>query len=502
MITLVEATEQTTLPDEKPFYPKRPHRKSRTGCKACKSRKVKCDESRPTCRRCILRNTACVYHGSSPSQQESTSWSSSAASSSPGISDHEILTTLTYEPLFMPSSERDAVDMKLLWFYTTTTYRYCFAIQDGRAKRIDDILKVKIPRHAFEFPFLMDCLLATSALQLQLLNQDIQPSRAVRYRVRALEGYRMAINKARPETFPALIACSLLITNLSSQMFREESTSELHIVDWMVVWRGISLMIDMVSPRRLWELGMAELFLRPSIDLNEAAFHIPSDLLSVISSIKMDDPEYSDIGTYYTTLKYLGSLYSALSEGLSPIVTLRILTWSTFIPEAFVELGRQRQPRALIILAHYLIFMKTIDDLWWVKGIGDREIGGILHYLGDAWSQQLAMPRLALSMDNRLDVARLLLNNENWESPTGYKRDYESRDSPTQTFPLVDNQGKRTTSIPTHPGALYPSVSSSPPPWDTRGYQRDKLTLVASSTHSPSVTLGPINLDGPNDDEV
>ncbi|KAM5350097.1 hypothetical protein ACJ41O_006602 [Fusarium nematophilum] len=254
--------------------------------------------------------------------------------------------------------------MKLLWFYINNTRSNPFVTEATRIKRMDNIFQKKIPCHAFEYPFLMDCLLAASALQLQLLNQDIDGVRAAQYRARALEGYRMAIREAKPETSSALIAFSLLLAYLSSHMFREEGTKELYIVDWMIVWRGIGLVIDIVSPRKLWESGMAELFLRPSIDLNEAAFHIPNTLLSMITSIKTEDSDYPDVSAYYTTLQYLGSLYSALSHSSSPVMNLRIITWFTFIPEAFVELCRKRRPRALVILAHYLIFIKTIADLW------------------------------------------------------------------------------------------------------------------------------------------
>ncbi|KAK1986034.1 hypothetical protein LZ30DRAFT_328271 [Colletotrichum cereale] len=482
-------TATSSHTDDKPYHSKRPHKKSRTGCKNCKTRKVKCDESRPVCRNCMLRKADCVFPGLSHSHSEHRprSPSNSSADAVPPArsrqgsyagSDDDYNALVMREPLFIPAGDRDATDMKLLWFYTTNTFT-SFATQAGRVKRIDDILKIKIPGHAFESPFLMDCLLGTSALQLQHLKQDIEPSRVLRYRARAFEGYRKAIEEGKPETFPALIATSLLLTALSSQMFREEGTKDLYIIDWMVVWRGIGLMIDMATPQAFWESGIAELFMRPPIDLDEAAKHIPNDLLFMISSIQPGDPDYEDVPTYYDTLKYLGSLYAELANGFSPIMTLRVVTWFTFIPKGFVELGREKRPRALVILAHYLMFMKAARSLWWIEGIGDREIAGIVRYLGESWSEELAAPRLCLLLDDQTDIARLILADPDWESPIDYIN-ARRQDPRTEMLTWIDDSGKRYRSMPQRVGDLFPA---DPAPrtleWGREGYQQDSIMMSA-----------------------
>ncbi|CRK17974.1 hypothetical protein BN1708_017617, partial [Verticillium longisporum] len=113
-------------------------------------------------------------------------------------------------------------------------------------------------------------------------------------------------------------------------MFREVTTKRLHILDWMVVWRGIGLMIRLASPRKLWEAGLAELFFRPPIDLNSSSLHIPNNLLFMVSTIRDDDPDHAHVDTYYHCLQYLGSLYQELRQGLSSILNIRAMTWFTF----------------------------------------------------------------------------------------------------------------------------------------------------------------------------
>ncbi|KAF2820279.1 hypothetical protein CC86DRAFT_119122 [Ophiobolus disseminans] len=42
---------------------RRPHRKVKTGCQTCKTRRVKCDQSFPACKRCVSMGRACEGYG-------------------------------------------------------------------------------------------------------------------------------------------------------------------------------------------------------------------------------------------------------------------------------------------------------------------------------------------------------------------------------------------------------------------------------------------------------
>lgn len=439
---------------DKPYHTKRPHKKSRTGCKNCKARKVKCDEVRPTCRSCRLRKTQCVYPNPSPAAAAGTGTTASksqdlsvllaraGSSSVAGASDDgspfslpfhrrpsaestnddgmsvimsETSSVLT-QPLFRPPN-LESVDMKLLWFYTTTTAN-SFSTDAGGPNDVDDILKVRVVQIAFETPFLMDSLFALSCLHLQTMKQDCDPNRALAYRARSFEGYRRAVEKADPKTFPAMIANSLLLTALSSATFRDKDAKDLFIIDWMIVWRGIGLMIDMISVEALLGSGMAQLFYRPPIDLEKSAAAIPNHLLFMISSIKPGDIDYPDVQDYYETLKYLGSLFLYLRQGICSIMNLRIVTWFTFIPRPFLELARALRPRALVILAHYAAFTKIPQSIWWLQGIGARTLGDICPRLGPEWQHLLLMPQMVRHVEGALPVARILLEDNDWEPPT------------------------------------------------------------------------------------
>ncbi|CAK7264954.1 hypothetical protein SEPCBS119000_001256 [Sporothrix epigloea] len=497
----------------RPYYAKRPHKKSRAGCINCKTRKVKCNEERPRCRACTLRRESCVYpsavqtsntstatsaapprtaRSTAAARAEAASLNATAASRTPmssylspsssssesgsvvhysqgtspaTVSSADDLALATWglgssrgkprglqyeggsciadngfhlvnEPLYVPAAI-DQVDMKLLWFYTIKGYDGV-AAEAGYQPKVDEILQVAIPQHAFATPFLMDCLLALSALQLQLHDQPIAPSRVLTYRARAFAGYRKAVEEATPERYPALLACSLLLCALSSEMFRDAESTPLYILDWMVVWRGIGLMVKTIDPDILIESNMHMLFARPPINLDSSTKHIPNQLLFMVSSIGHDDPDFTHIDAYYKTLKLLGSLYRELESGIGRILSLRIITWLTFLPKSFVDIARERRPRALVILAHYLAFVKLCNRLWWMRGIADKEIRDILNVLEESWLTYIKGPIAVLDTTDDIEIGKILLNDNSWK-PAHFHDPV--RDEQTKGLTLVDDCG-------------------------------------------------------------
>ncbi|OAA67326.1 Zn(2)-C6 fungal-type DNA-binding domain protein [Niveomyces insectorum RCEF 264] len=370
---------------------------------------------------------------------------------------------LLEEPLFLPP-QVDETDIKLFWFYTTKGFD-SFAAGAGNQPKVDEIMQVIIPRHAFERRFLMDCLLALSALELQRLNQPIDAARTLMYRARAYAGYRSAIEEARPETFPALLACSLLLCALSSETFRDPDSRPLYILDWMIVWRGIGLIVRIIRPEKFHESGMAMLFARPPINLDASARHTPNHLLFMVSAIRPDDPDFAQVGVYYETLKYLGSLYRELESGFGRMLQLRVITWFTFVPEAFITLARQCRPRALVIVAHYLAFVKLCKRVWWMAGIADKQIGDIRNALDDEWHPYLSAPLAVLKTDDSIALGRILLNDEQWMPDANYETARKLR---PKSLSLVDDKGHDVV----FDGKWARARSGDAPEWNARSIPR------------------------------
>ncbi|KAL1838893.1 hypothetical protein VTJ49DRAFT_2084 [Mycothermus thermophilus] len=417
-------TATTTTAGERPYHAKRPHRKSRTGCTNCKKRKVKCDEGRPSCRTCTARRETCVYltfeKRRSPSSSPDVSSASLAVSLSEDLSPHSAPGTVSSQPLFLPGG-RDELDMRLLWFYTAATYA-SFSTGPLKERSVDVILKVNIVQHAFEHPFLMNCVLGLSAMHanhLGVRSLGVTHAHEVLYRSRAFETYRKAVAAADPATYPALLATSLLLCGLSTHMFRGEDARPLAILDWMIIWMGIGEIIRVTRVTTVSKSGISALFWRPPVDYEASARHVPSYLLFMLTSVKPTDPEYPLVQSYYTALRLLGSLYRELTNGgFHPGLMLRIITFPTYLPKEVVDAARARRPRALIIVAHWLAWVKfQIFPCWWIQGISDYEIPNLCAAAGPEWLHLLRVPLAAVRVNNDKDLARLFLDDPNWEPP-------------------------------------------------------------------------------------
>jgi hypothetical protein len=423
---------------DRPYHAKRPHRKSRTGCRQCKVRKVKCTEERPSCRNCVLRKETCVY----PMVGRSSAGHSPRADSSELVIATRAPPQVLGEPLFT-ATDRDTVDMKLLWFWTARAYE-SFTINTKDMGMVVDnrqeILKITVVQLAFDQPFLMNAILGLAALNMDALrlNETVASSRSILYRAKAFEGYRQAIEKADPRTHAALLASSLFLCALASQIFRDKNPPPFYILDWLICWRGIGLMFDLIHREGAVQSGLAGLFVRPAIDMEAAAAHIPSNLLFMITSISSDDEEIDSVPAYYETLKLLGSLYQELELGFSPILEMRIVTFFTFVNSVVTELARNKRPRALVIIAHYCVFARLATHVWWMEGIGPQDIRDIVEHLGDAWESELRVPRLSQALTSRQAIARLLLDNHAWEDTTA-SHQFDER---MAKLGLVDDDGK------------------------------------------------------------
>jgi hypothetical protein len=93
-------------------------------------------------------------------------------------------------------------------------------------------------------------------------------------------------------------------------------------------------------------------------------------------------------------------------------MVLRIVTWSTVLPNRLLELARASRPRALVILAHYATFLKLLQDIWWLVGVGDRSIRDICHNLESGWHKFLSIPLEALLVENNTELSRVILGSE------------------------------------------------------------------------------------------
>jgi hypothetical protein len=183
-----------------PRIPRIAFKKSRGGCRRCKERKVKCDEGKPTCHNCARHHAACEYlpapakrRGAHDGVGGPDGGAPRGASSTPGASSTGSAQRPRKRPLpdldrnggdaeaeeegeeddddegdegeglGLPPARRRLLELQLLHHFVTVVAQ-TFSAADNPIVR--DVWTSLVPRTAFAHGFLLNTLLAFSALHV------------------------------------------------------------------------------------------------------------------------------------------------------------------------------------------------------------------------------------------------------------------------------------------------------------------------------------------------
>ncbi|KAI1505258.1 hypothetical protein F5X99DRAFT_368820, partial [Biscogniauxia marginata] len=407
--------------------PRRSHKKSRAGCRRCKSRKIKCDEVHPRCGNCAKHGVPCDFEHpeiadtlapaetprpSSSSPCDSPSMNSlpptpSVAASTPA----PIYRNPEPPPLSATSKNDRMMELKLLHHYTTITCE-TLAISSPVSQKI---WRETVPHLAFaSADFLADALLAVSALHLRSNSpQDPELIRASHsYMAATLSEYGARLSKGITESnAEALFLTSALIAfqSTASRIFAKDDSGDVKDrsdgyvlpLSWFHSFQGVKAVVAS-SWQWLRSSGivipMIECQPALNLDLSGKGATFFSDLLvgvdEEISGLD-DDPALKQITrqAYQHAVAVLDWAHKIPHTG-APLVFLATVS------RRFVDLLEARQPRALAILASYFALLKFLDSFWWLKGVVRREVMGIVSLFDpddDEWWPRLQWPlRIAL----------------------------------------------------------------------------------------------------------
>ena len=274
-----------------------------------------------------------------------------------------------------------------------------------------DVWRTEIPRLAFEHEFLMDSLLGTASLHMHRLNPEAAdfPQQAAIYEHRAIQGFRVAVSRISPSNYEAVLATSLLLVIFFSSHHDMGIESGLWINNWLGLHLGI---LSILRAARWEDLAHSPLWplLRVDFNIFSATPILPIVLEELCIPANAENQDKSSLETLRLALECLGRLYARLNS-IPPWneLNLEIMAWPARIPQAFIPLARNMQPRALIILAHYLVFFELNSGLWW-SGIASREILAISKALDSRWQRFLEIPLQAAEMQDKQSVVKLLLS--------------------------------------------------------------------------------------------
>ncbi|KAK0127925.1 hypothetical protein ONS96_007423 [Cadophora gregata f. sp. sojae] len=406
------------------FIPKRPHKKSRGGCGTCKSRKVKCDEAKPKCAYCEKRGLVCIYL-SKPTKSTPTN-SLSPSDTQTGDFNGDILFDFNEDvetidrswEMALLRSPSPQVAIQSVGFLSPTDLRYmhhwstCTWSTLAVGHWADGVLQMEVPSLAFEFDFLQDCMLGIASLHCQQLLPDPQEAQrqTAIYRARALSSFRNALTNLKWGTrkYEGALITSLLLVLLCSKDYTM-GTGELIAVNWLILYRGLSSVINLKTYEDISSLSVSPIFRRELEPLKESPV-IPKVLMNMVREIDPSDPDFAMLESYCTALDALGILYGQLREGgTGPALSIRVITWPSYVQHDFAVGAQAKKPRVLVILAFYMVFMRLVRDLWWVDGIAQQEFGTLIRMLDRRWLPYVEIPIKAMMMSTDEEAVELIL---------------------------------------------------------------------------------------------
>ncbi|KAJ0418095.1 gamma-glutamyltranspeptidase-domain-containing protein [Aspergillus carlsbadensis] len=378
---------------------RRSHTKSRRGCFQCKRRHVKCDEDIPRCTLCKKRGLECTY----PPPTEGDGQFPPTPQGSSSINENS-----THPDTDWPVQTR-LLEMKLFHHY----------VIDASFTLRQDVLdpghfQVAVPRLATSSPFLLDILLAFSALHLAFLEQGTSEAKwleiALKYQNRACSAFSKVLAELSPESLGPAFICSIFIMLCA---FAYPCVSQNRDT--------FDPLAQVLEIHRLL-VGCAFLFLQ--LDSVEQPEEMRAWLVYKQPEVFVKNGVVED-----DLLKSLDNLHGTISSSDSPHRTMYQSTWATLdemikewplgkakggilafpihISEEFMERLKEGDWTARMLFLHYGVGMHLLSNKWYVGTWGRRLVATVLQpgeEIPAPWEETVRWARRAVGCDSDRDA--------------------------------------------------------------------------------------------------
>ncbi|KAJ5296714.1 uncharacterized protein N7443_007607 [Penicillium atrosanguineum] len=374
--------------------PRRCHSKSRQGCVPCKKRRVKCDEKKPACSLCLKREQECTYETPQPRRKPFSGLPSdtdeTTIGSQPNTPKNEIVAPLSrlqemrlFHHAFIattPSLAKDEVDM--------------------------DFWQTGLPQIATNHDFVMSGLLAVGALHVASLEVEKSSSWleiALTYQNQAIGGLGHNLS-CNPQNLEATFACSILVlifvTGYPCVCKDGHSDDPLHeILMIRSFLGGCSILIDKLKEYHPGEKASMHQWIHRSSE-SEEYLSTNRSKVNRVSSPCEDEPKLMN-ATRSAKIK-VQDFQAVIDQSHPPQrdicqKTYELLVevfdrwpagngnlgWPLEVSDAFIEMVRQGDWLARILLMFHGLAMHLSSRKWFAHGSGRRLILGTLRHVED-----------------------------------------------------------------------------------------------------------------------
>ncbi|KAI6089622.1 hypothetical protein F4821DRAFT_50230 [Hypoxylon rubiginosum] len=355
-------------------------RRSRFGCRNCKLRKLKCDESKPRCRRCSSFGVLCNFM---PNVADLQSVSGGTIRTSVAQERAELQPHLTNAVWTSDGCYQYHLNTKCQQFVTRYLGRSLINPDDPKMMEVNG----KLLGLAFEYPFLMHASLAVAlAYDRHLNNSSIGSRRTVeecyhwsQSTILFNRALRQPVRAKDKDSIWGTAAALAILAFCSPDACAPEESWPLKLSDtdweWLRMSKGKMSLWSIINPLRLDSLFrvMAATYADMHSPLPEGGIDgISRDLAAVC---QLEDSSTAE-NPYFHAAHAISQLLT-LPDSQVTVGQTELFTRSIHGP--FESLLREKDPVALLLL--YLWYRKAARSIWWIKLRARVECPAICSYL-------------------------------------------------------------------------------------------------------------------------
>ncbi|KAI0460587.1 hypothetical protein F5B21DRAFT_452360 [Xylaria acuta] len=410
---------------------RRSAKKSRHGCKECKRRHVKCDESKPSCANCKVRHLPCSFLSGLPTPTRTTAATATPSPNpitAPGSPSFEAgdAVPCTGTVISPPGAGRELATPLSLAGPAFTINSFISTDQTFKLYHLEllhnfrtGVLGITIPDpaavdgymamtvgEAAQAPYLMDQLLAVSAANMSTKRphqRRFYQEEATHLQTRGLTLFNAAQaaadNALAGFVFSTLLSQQVLFDAFSTRTdfptFLDKLVTSFHICGGVRIMTGKSWPFIMAQYQKQTGINLPGEFIVGSGP--ETIF--TTKLARLETLLANENLSLSVLSPCNTALRLLREISYAPppdSPRFSAIRTTRALQWCVQLPADFIKLLEQRRPESLIITAYYALLIHDTRDYWAYGDAGAFIIRSITRFLGNYWAEWLAWPNEVL----------------------------------------------------------------------------------------------------------
>ncbi|KAF7595723.1 hypothetical protein BBP40_005168 [Aspergillus hancockii] len=380
-----------------------------------------CDEKKPSCTNCSNHSIECDFSISPP-----TSASPSPPATSSSRRRYRFKQS-KYQTLASPSpkegdkgpesnsvaiqcdlSVSDSItggisfaDLQLFHHYLTSTYR---TVVDESLDK-NRVWSIHIPQWGISFPSILHLILALTALHLGHLRPNLRDQyvrQADDHFTFGVQSVTSVLSQLNSENCQRIYMSAVLICLVyfghgpqpgEYLVFSNEGKAE-----WLILMRGVRAIVT--HSREIFTGILAP-------DNDEGSQAISPELqgellqhhnhLSELENLVERQTLGSDNDLYGNAVRSLGDIfdevYNGRSAGKDGVTMLpHVIGWVYRLPEQFILLLENKDPLALIILAHWSILLRYMKSNWLFIGWDQHVVSGIRRSLAEEFQRWIEWP--------------------------------------------------------------------------------------------------------------